>query len=349
MKILVLGDLHIGASDNSYNTMNYQLSVLNEAIEYCTDNKINKIIQTGDMFDIRKSTNTHVLHQWKTKFFDKLKDLKIDLFCIVGNHDAYYRDTLTPNAIDEHLSDYDNIKIYNTATEVNFDGTDILFMPWICQYNEIQSLTNIDTTTAPILISHPEINGANMGGSLCTNGLKQSLFKKFNLTIAGHFHTKGEYPYNIHYVGTPYELSWIDCNTDKGFHILDTETKNLSFIKTDQKMYYRISYDENVQFDQSIDLKNKIVKVVIADRSDFDKYNNFISVIENKQCYNLKIVEPLMELDAEDSSLIFDGNLSTVSTEELITDYINEVYPEKSTKLNLLLQQIHKEARNDNI
>jgi len=345
MKILVLGDLHIGASDNSYNLMNYQLSVLDITIQYCIDHQINTIIQTGDLFDNRKSTNTHVLNQWKTKFFDKLKKLNISIHVIVGNHDAYYKNTLTPNAINEHLADYDNIFIYNSGKELSFDGTKILFMPWICEYNEINSLTAIDETDAKIIVCHPEINGANMGGSLCSNGLKQSLFKKFDLTIAGHFHTKGDYPYNIKYIGTPYEMSWIDCNTDKGFHVLDTKNNNLEFIKSDQKMYYRISYNEDNLIEISDQLKNKIVKVVINNRTDFDKYNKFINMLESKQCYNLKIIEPLMELDAETSSIVFDGVLSTISTEELITDYINDVYPEKANKLNKLLQQIHKETR----
>jgi DNA repair exonuclease SbcCD nuclease subunit len=171
-----------------------------------------------------------------------------------------------------------------------------------------------------------------------------SKFNKFDLVIAGHFHTKGEYG-NITYVGTPYQMSWGDYGEDKGFHILN-EAK-LSFHKTNHELFYRFTYDEEQNMDYVFDLalKDKYIKVIVENRTDFKAYDKFITKLENKSPQDLKIIEPLMDLTSEDSLVQFDGELLVKDTEELIKDYIDDLYPEKRDKLSRLLLGLHSEAR----
>jgi len=342
MSFVILGDLHAGESDGNLMLMDHQLQVLDEVIQYCTDNKINNIVATGDVFDVRKSTNTNVLNTWKTRFFDKLKELSINFHTIVGNHDMYYKNAVNPNTITQHLLAYENVFIYDIPSKLKIDGTNILMMPWICSSNYddcIEALNNKKQFDA--VIGHFEINNVSMGGSICNNGLPQSFFINFKTVISGHFHIKGKYS-NIEYVGTPYEMSWIDYNEPKGFHLFDDK---LEFIQLDHKLYHRIYYNDEFDLNEKINLENKFVKVSIDNRTDFKKYDKFIHAIEQQNPYSLTIIEPLMDLSADDVNMNFNGDLVVKATEDLISDYISELYPEKYNNLNNLIQNIHQEAR----
>lgn len=348
MKILVLGDLHAGEKDGSLLMMEHQLKILSDVIEYIQENNIERVFLTGDVFDVRKATNTNVLSQWKERFYDVLYGLGVEVDIIVGNHDAMYKNTLTPNTVHEHLSWYKNINIYSTPTEVQIDGVDFLMLPWICKENEEKSFEKIKNSESQVVMAHPEIVGASMGGSVCEEGLALSEFDRFELVIAGHFHAKGVYQ-NVTYVGTPYELTWIDYGEDKGFHIYDTDDKSFTFHKLDNPLFFRFTYDEDkdMSYVFDLELKDKYIKLIIENRADFEKYEKFLDRLQTLGMQDLKIVEPLMGLDAKDSVVEFNGELEIKSTEALIEDYILDLYPEKSKGLTKLMLGLHAEARSD--
>lgn len=342
MKILVLGDLHAGEKDGSELIMNHQLSVLDEVIDICVVKNISHIFLTGDVFDIRKSTNTNVLYNWKSKFFDRLQALNINVVTIVGNHDMFYKNTTTPNAIDEHLGMYPNIKVINTPTVLG----GVLFVPWICKDNEEECLNAIKNSSEEVCLLHPEIVGAKMDGAVCSEGLALSTFNKFKTVIAGHFHTRGVYD-NVTYVGTPYEMSWGDYGVRKGYHILDLDTKELEFCELSHNLFYRFSYDEtkDMSYILDADLKNKYVKLIIENREDFKLYDKFLNTLHNKGMQDLKIIEPLLALSGDDGIVSFDGELDLKSTVDLVKEYITDLYPEKKEKLTKLILGLHNEAR----
>jgi len=349
MKKIVIGDAHAGVGDGSTLLMNHQFKVLNFITQYGIDNNIKSIIQTGDMFDVRKSTNTLVLSQWKEQVFGRWEREGFEIETIVSNHDMYYKNTIHPNSLTENLASLNNIRIYDKPTEVLQDvcgGTEILFVPWICKDNEQECLDAIKNTKAEICVLHPEIKGARMESGVCTEGLPLAMFDKFKTVIAGHFHTRGEYG-AVTYVGTPYQTSWGDYGCEKGFHVLDTDTCELEFIPLDFNLFYRFSYDEDKDMDYILNsnLNGKYVKIVIENRSDFKKYDKFMDALEDKCPRDLKVIEPLMSLDSEDSLVNFDGKLEVKETEELIVDYINDLYPEKKAKLSKMMLGIHAEAR----
>ena len=63
---------------------------------------------------------------------------------MTGNHDCYYKNTNSVTSVDLLLSEYENVKVYTEAlTEVNVEGRDILFIPWINSENENDALNKI--------------------------------------------------------------------------------------------------------------------------------------------------------------------------------------------------------------
>ena len=72
----------------------------------------------------------------KDNIFDPIKQRGINVHLIVGNHDAYHKNTNDVNAVDLLLREYNNVSVYSEATEVLIDKLKILFIPWINSENE---------------------------------------------------------------------------------------------------------------------------------------------------------------------------------------------------------------------
>ena len=96
----------------------------------------------------------------KKSFWKRLWDEKIDTHIILGNHDTYYRNTNNVNAMQQLITTFDGVNepfIYEKPKTVNFDGLDILFLPWIAPDIEEESIYAIDNSNAQIAMGHLEL------------------------------------------------------------------------------------------------------------------------------------------------------------------------------------------------
>jgi DNA repair exonuclease SbcCD nuclease subunit len=96
------------------------------------------------------------------------------------------------------------------------------------------------------------------------DGLSKEIFDKFDLVFSGHYHHRSS-DKHIHYLGNPYELTWQDYNDPRGFHLFDTDTRTIDFIRNPHTMFARVEYDdkevEPIDIDK-VDLKDKYVKLL---------------------------------------------------------------------------------------
>ena len=122
MRIAVLGDMHIGSRNASPITSAFQLKFFEDQFfPYLKKHKIDTILQSGDLFDSRRFSNHVILNEWKKRFFDPLQEAGIKFNVLLGNHDIALKNTLKVNTPSLFLSEYDNITIYDTPTEVSYD------------------------------------------------------------------------------------------------------------------------------------------------------------------------------------------------------------------------------------
>ena len=174
--------------------MNYHNRFYDEIFfPYIEKNNIKTLVHLGDVVDRRKFINHNTAHNFREKFWDRIHDLKIDTHIIIGNYDTYYKNTNEVNAI-ENLNIGPDIKIYTQPREVDFDGTLIQFLPWICDDNYDDSIHAIDHSNADICFGHLEIKkGFEMhSGHMNEHGLESGQFKRFEKVISGHFHKKSD-------------------------------------------------------------------------------------------------------------------------------------------------------------
>ena len=166
MQIAILNDTHFGVRNDSEAFRDYQLKFFNDIFfPYLKEHNIKTLVHLGDVVDRRKFINFETATTFKRYFWDRLWKEKIDTHIIIGNHDTYFKNTNTVNAIDNLYTSFDGKNepwIYTRPKIVTFDGMDILFMPWICDDTKEESTHLLDTAPVEIVMGHLEVKGVEM-------------------------------------------------------------------------------------------------------------------------------------------------------------------------------------------
>ena len=349
MKIALLTDTHFGARNDNVNFNEYFYDFYEGVFfPYLQQNNIKHCIHLGDLMDRRKFVSYRILKDFRERFIQPFNHLKINLHILVGNHDIYFRNTNDVNSLQELLGErHDNIRLYPEAQEVDFDGFPILMMPWINPQNEIYSFGMMDETKADTMMSHLEVVGFEMhGGHTSESGFDKEQFKKFHTIFSGHYHKKSD-DGQIYYLGTPYQMTWSDYNCPKGFHIFDTETRELTRIVNPQKIFEKIYYDDTQEDYDSHDVnqyKSKYVKLVVVNKNDLYKFDKFTDRLFKADCHEVKIIEDFTDLDA--NTVSDDIVENTQDTMTLLGKYIDDLDVNlDKTKLKGDISKLYHEAQ----
>lgn len=342
MKVALITDTHWGARNDSQAFIDfYDSFYTNFFFPALLENKIDTIIMLGDTFDRRKYTNHATINAAKKIFFDVLKYFNMKAYILIGNHDTFYKNTNEINSIGLLLSEYDNLVPISSPTTIEIDDTKIVMIPWICTDNYVESFNEINTSPAEICMGHLEVAGFEMyRGHPSDGGIHPSSFSRFDTVFSGHYHhrsTRG----NITYLGTPYELTWQDYGDPKGFHIFDTTTRQLDFMQNPYTMFVRIEYDDKnknpIDLD-ALDLSNTYVKLIVINKTDYYKFDQFVNRLYTKRCHDIKIVEDMSEfqsgevdaeIDLEDTLSILSNYVDSINTDldkEKIKTYMKSLY-----------------------
>jgi UDP-2,3-diacylglucosamine pyrophosphatase LpxH len=302
MKVAIITDQHFGCRKNSKIFHDYFLEFYNNVFfPYLEKKGITTVIDMGDTFDSRKGIDFSALAWAKDNYYDRLKDMGITVHTIVGNHTAYYKNTNKVNAVDLLLREYDNVYVYDAASEVTIGGLDILFIPWINKENEENTFRFIQSSDCHCAMGHLELHGFRVNKQIVMDhGHPSELYSKFTKVFSGHYHTRSD-DGRIFYLGNPYEMFWSDVGDRRGFTIFDTETLEHTPVDNPYRLFYNIYYeDTNHQTFDTREYENKIVKVIVRKKTDIKKFEKFIDKLYASNVADLKISENFALEDPED-------------------------------------------------
>ena len=178
-----------------------------------------------------------------------------------------------------------------------------------------------------------------------------SMFRKFDAVYTGHFHhksTKG----NVHYLGSTYDITWRDYDDARGFHIFDTETKEMEYIENPYKIFLKVFYDDgedatkeqlaNIDYEQC---KGKYLKIVIKKKNDLNYYDHFIKKINEHSPIDTQVVEDHLYMneaelgeDIEDVDKVMHSYIDGM----MVTDSIKE-------KLKKIMMKLYERSLHDQI
>tara|TARA_B110000902_G_scaffold76395_1_gene90865 strand:+ start:12086 stop:13147 length:1062 start_codon:yes stop_codon:yes gene_type:complete len=351
MKIALLNDTHFGARSDSPAFIKYFNRFYDEIFfPYLEENNITTLIHLGDVVDRRKFINFNTAHNFQNKFWKRLWEMKIDTHIILGNHDTYYKNTNSINSMQQLITTFDGVNepfIYEKPKTVEFDGLPILFVPWICPENEEESLKAITESQAQICMGHLEVKGFEMHkGHFQDHGLEMDLFKRFEKVYSGHYHRKSDNG-TIFYLGTQYEITWSDYQCPKGFHVFDTNTRELTRIPNPISMFKKILYNDKVNSYSTMDIseyENCFIKVIVEEKTDVNQFGDFIDRLHNEIHTNeVNVIEDSYNINSTADVNIVDQGEDTLS---FLQNYINSLDTKlDKNKMNSIVKDLYSEVQ----
>ncbi|MDE6852226.1 MAG: exonuclease SbcCD subunit D [Lachnospiraceae bacterium] len=244
MKLLHLGDLHIGKSVNDYSMIEDQKYILDQILEIAQEQSVDGVLIAGDVYD--KSVPSEEAVRIFDYFLCQLADRQILAFIISGNHDSDERLHFGSALFETNgiyiTSKYEGTLAKQTLTD-EYGNVNIYLLPFVkasqvrhfWQEEKIESYdqavrvvvdhTDMDAEERNILVAHQFVAGRGtepkLGGS--ENAAVQNVgavemvgtdcFTAFDYVALGHIHSPQKIGRDtIRYSGSPlkYSLSEID-------------------------------------------------------------------------------------------------------------------------------------------
>ena len=212
-------------------------------------------------------------------------------------------------------------------------------------YNE--SVDFIKNAAAPILIGHLELDGYQvMRGIKHVGGMRSDIFDRYEKVFSGHFHCRQDNG-NVYYLGNPYQITWSDYKDPRGFHIFDTESRELEFILNPYEMFHKIYYDDekttldSIQNEDYTRYKDCYVKVVVVKKNNPFWFDTLIDKLYKVDVGDISVVE-----NFDEDFLIGDENLidEAEDTMTILSKYVNSLNYKNKKELDSLMQSLYTES-----
>jgi len=188
--------------------------------------------------------------------------------------------------------------------------TDII--PWINPNDNEEFFEYTKNSVSPYAFGHFELSGFEMmKGHTIQSGMDAELLSKYDEVFSGHYHTKSKKG-NIRYLGVPYEMTWSDYDDEKGFYVMNTDNKELTFVRNPFIIHKKITYNNNSEelINSVSEYEGCFVKVNVIGKDDSEKYELFLTHLYNVNPVDVSITESSINKDIEIESLDVEDSLS---------------------------------------
>lgn len=345
MKVAVITDSHIGARNDSEVFSDYFFKFIDEVFfPYLEVHEIDTVLHLGDLLDRRKYVNFKTLARLRNQFVKPLQMMGVTTHLILGNHDVFFKNTSELNSVTELFAEYPNLHVYANPLTLNLGGLEVGMVPWINRDNYDQSVKFLETTKAEIVFGHFEIQGFQViKGVRQEIGMDRALFNRFDAVYSGHFHHRQESG-NITYLGCPYQITFSDLGEAKGFHVFDTETREMEFVENPYRMFHKIVYDD-VENDYDTTehksaYKNAYVKIIVVKKTKPYIFDRYLDSFYDAGVASIQIVEDVgLEDSAEDAINVEMDTMALINNE---IDAMTNL--ENPAKLKSIIQMLYVEA-----
>lgn len=373
MKLLHIGDLHIGKKLNDIILLNDQKIVLNQIIQISIEEDVDGILIAGDVYD--KNSPSNEAMDLFNDFITKLVKLEKKVYIIAGNHDAnqkisYFSYLLRKNNVfvsEEFLGTTQEIIENDEYGEVH-----IHLLPFIKPIfvkkiypNEIINTyedaikttlghSKVDVNNRNILLCHQFITGSETSDSeqLAIGGLDNidyTVFDDFDYVALGHIHKAQKVGRDtLRYSGSILKYSFSEANHVKSCTLLNIkekgniEIKKIPLIQRNDVRIIKGNYDEIISMPYSLDY----VKIILEDEIvPIDARYNILMVFPNM----MKLVLANSRTD-DDNTIEITDDFRLASIMDLFIDFykIQNNNVEPTLEQREILESILKELEDYN-
>ena len=147
-------------------------------------------------------------------------------------------------------------------------------------------------------------------------------------------------------------MTWSDYNNQKGFHILDTETREVEFIPNPYSIFKKLMYnDTETNYDKFdiTDYNQKFIKLVVVSKKDNQMFDRLLERLYNKiSVHELKILEDYSDLSATNvSDDVVEGSEDTMT---LVNNYVDQLPVDlDKEKLKVMIKEMYVEAQDTDV
>ncbi len=257
MKLIHLGDLHLGRSLGEFDLIEDQKYILGQIIDLIDKEKVDAVLIAGDVFD--KSIPSEAAVNLLDSFLKDLVSRNVKVFMISGNHDSddrlnygkwtfekqgVYISAIYDGELDCHvLKDGDTeINIYMLpfvkASQVRHVYPDETIDTYEDAVRLVIDKAGIDESKCNIVIAHqfvagkedPLLSGSESIGTQNVGTVEKvgyDCFSKFDYVALGHIHSAQKVGRDLcRYSGTPLKYSLKEINDKKSVPLITVNGKN---------------------------------------------------------------------------------------------------------------------------
>ena len=247
MRLIHLGDLHLGKSLGDFDLIEDQRYILDRILEIVDKNNIDGVLIAGDVYDraIPSEAATNLLDY----FLKSLAERNVKTFMISGNHDSddrlnYGSSLFAANQI--YISAKFKGSLYKQTVNDEFGEVNIYLLPFVkasqvrhfypeekienydAAVRTILKHTDIDYEKRNVIVAHqfvagkgtdPELGGSEGAGTLSVGMVEKisyDCFDGFDYAALGHIHSPQSVGREeVRYSGSPLKYSLSEVNNDK--------------------------------------------------------------------------------------------------------------------------------------
>lgn len=247
-------------------------------LKYAQENKIDKLIFAGDLFDSRSFQRQSVLHALDY-ILGEIDRASMTLFMFPGNHDktvyASYDSFL------DVYRHYPGVVFNKELSVIDIEGVSITLLPFFSDDMLIPMLEEAKPTD--VLISHFEMAGSTHLGKVSEkSSINRELLSKFTKTYLGHYHNWHEITKDIVHLPSLRQANFGE-DENKGFSILYSDL-SYEIVNGDFKKYKKIVLDINKTTQAKIsELIDKYKDSIDTIRFEFVGTEEKLKALDKKQ------------------------------------------------------------------
>lgn len=375
MRFMHLADLHLGKNVNGYSLIKDQEYALDQIIKLLKKEKIDTLLIAGDIY--QSSVPSIEATKLFSKFLSQLKDLKMKVLIISGNHDssdrlAYANSFLKDSEIyisDTYSGEIECVRLEDEYGPINFylfpylKPSDVrpYFEEKISSYEEairavIDSI-EINEEERNIILSHQFILNAELSDSEeiyagLLEAVSEKLYDKFDYVALGHIHKKQNFlGGKARYPGALLKFSATEANYDKTITIVNLKEKNNLIVeefKIDYMRDMRIIkgfYKDIIEASKNDKAREDYIHIELLDEDEiYDGFSNLRKIYPNIMTYKYKDKQVNVE-DLED----FVEKTDNKTPLDLFTEFYQTILGKeiKEDKLEIVKNEIEEIWGND--
>lgn len=257
MKILHLGDLHIGKSVCDFSMIADQKYMLEQILEIISHYEIDMVLIAGDVYD--KAVPSEESVKLLDYFLCRLSAMGTETFMISGNHDSHERLNFGSSLFESnqiHICAKYNGSLYKKQCEDESGKINVYLLPFIkasqvahfypdakiASYEDavrtVLAQSEIDTSERNILVAHQFVAGKSQdpllagseGAAVVNVGTVEKIgadcFDHFDYVALGHIHSPQKIGREtVRYSGSLLKYSLSEVNNEKSFPVVSLGKK----------------------------------------------------------------------------------------------------------------------------